>query len=93
MSKVQDAVAEMQAVITRRLDLEAPRFALEPAGTKVSGSIISPTFRGMADTERQRRIWNALHEEYGAESVHRAGSFLAFTPEEWDLSDDPATHE
>jgi acid stress-induced BolA-like protein IbaG/YrbA len=47
----------------------------------------------MPDSERQQRIWDALHEEYGAESVHRAGSFLAFTPEEWDLSDDSDMHE
>ena len=88
MSKVRDAVSELQSVLTRRLKLEAPRFALEPAGTKVSGSIISASFRGMADSERQRRIWDALHAEYGPESVHRAGTFLAFTPDEWDLGDE-----
>jgi acid stress-induced BolA-like protein IbaG/YrbA len=88
MSKVQDAVTEMQAVLTRRLNLQAPRFALEPAGTKVSGSIISNSFRGIPDSERQRRIWDALHQEYGPESVQRAGTLLAFTPDEWDLNDD-----
>ncbi len=88
MSKVQDAVTEIQSALTRRLNLEAPRFALESVGAKVSGSIISASFRGMSDSERQRRIWDALHEEYGAESVHRAGTFLAFTPDEWDLNED-----
>ncbi|HUO08646.1 MAG TPA: hypothetical protein VM008_10130 [Phycisphaerae bacterium] len=88
MSKVQDAVVEIQSALTKRLKLEAPRFALESAGSKVSGSIISDSFKGMADSERQRRIWDALDEEYGAESVHRAGTFLAFTPDEWDLSED-----
>ena len=85
MSKVKDAVAEIQSVLTRRLNLQAPRFELEPSGTKVSGSIISSSFRGVADSERQRRIWDALHDEYGPESVQRAGNFLAFTPDEWDL--------
>ena len=88
MSKVQDALAEIQSALTRRLNLQTPRFALESAGTKVSGSIISPSFRGMADSERQRRIWDALSEEYGPESVHRAGTLLAFTPDEWDLNED-----
>ncbi len=73
--------------LTRRLDLEAPRFALEPFGKKVSGSIISASFRGMTDSKRQRRIWDALEAEYGAEAVHRAGTFLAFTPDEWDLNE------
>jgi acid stress-induced BolA-like protein IbaG/YrbA len=93
MSKIQDAVTEIQSALKRRLNLQAPRFALESAGTKVSGSIISPSFRGMTDSERQRRIWDALHQEYGSESVHRAGTFLAFTPDEWDLNEDSDTHE
>jgi len=88
MSKVQDAVSEIQSVLTRRLNLNAPRFALEAAGAKVSGSIISASFRGIPDSERQGRIWKALHDEYGPDSVHRAGTFLAFTPDEWDLDDD-----
>lgn len=88
MSKVQDAVTEIQDVLTRRLNLQTPRFALECAGDEVSGSIISDSFRGMGDSERQRRIWDALEAEYGAESVRRAGTFLAFTSDEWDLSED-----
>ncbi|HVX83743.1 MAG TPA: hypothetical protein VH253_02915 [Phycisphaerae bacterium] len=65
------------------------RFALESAGPKVSGSIISPSFRGIPDSERQRRIWDALHQEFGPDSVQRAGTFLAFTPDEWNLDADP----
>jgi acid stress-induced BolA-like protein IbaG/YrbA len=86
MSKTQDTVAEIESVLTRRLKLRSPRFKLEPAaGGKVSGSIISDTFRGLGDSERQRRIWDALRAEYGGVSVQRAGTFLAFTPDEWDL--------
>ncbi len=93
MSKVQDAVSEIQSALTRRLNLQAPRFALETVGAKVSGSIISASFRGMPDSERQQRIWSALNEEYGAESVRRAGTFLAFTPDEWDLTEDADTQD
>lgn len=93
MSKVQDAVAEIQSVLTRRAKLKAPRFALEAAGSKVSGSIISETFRGMPDSERQRHIWDALGAEYGADCAHRVGTILAFTPDEWDLGDDEDARE
>jgi hypothetical protein len=89
MSNLQDAVAEIQSALTRRLNLQNPRFALESAGPKVSGSIISPSFRGIPDSERQRRIWDALHQEFGPDSVQRAGTFLAFTPDEWNLDADP----
>jgi acid stress-induced BolA-like protein IbaG/YrbA len=84
-SNVKDALSEVQSALTRRLNLQSPRFSLESIGAKVSGSIISPSFRGMKDSERQRRIWDALHEEYGPESVQRVGSLLAFTPDEWDV--------
>ena len=86
-SNVQDAMNEVQSVV-QRLHLQTPRFALESAGSKVSGSIISPSFRGMRDSERQRRVWDALKAEYGAQSVERVGSLLAFTPDEWDLDGD-----
>lgn len=87
-AKVEDAVTRIESALTRRLSLESPQFALETAGAKVSGSIISPSFHGMRDSERQRRLWDALHEEYGPESVQRVGTLLAFTPDEWHLDDD-----
>jgi acid stress-induced BolA-like protein IbaG/YrbA len=93
MPNVQDDVMEIQSALTRRLNLQDPRFALERAGAKVSGSIISDSFRGVTDSERQRRIWDALHEEYGPESVQRAGTLLAFTPDEWDLDEQADNHE
>ena len=96
MPKVQpapDAVADIQAALSRALKLLTPRFVLESAGTKVSGSIISATFRGLADSERQRRIWDAVDRKYGSASVQRVGTLLAFTPDEWDLNDDSETHK
>jgi len=86
-SNVQDAVNEVQSVLSQRLNLQSPRFALESTGMKVSGSIISPTFRGMRDSERQRIVWDALRKEYGPQSSHRVGTLLVFTPDEWDLGD------
>jgi acid stress-induced BolA-like protein IbaG/YrbA len=86
--KVEDAVSEVKSLLASKLHLKSPRFELESAGAKVSGSIISPSFRGMKDSERQQRIWDALEKVYGSESVHRVGTLLAFTPDEWDLDHD-----
>jgi len=76
---------EIQSVLARRLNLQSPRFALESAGLRVSGSVISSSFGGMRDSDRQRLLWDALQAEYGTESVRRVGAILAFTPDEWDL--------
>ena len=87
-SNVQDVLNEIQAVLARRLNLQSPRFVLESSGSKVSGSIISPSFRGIRDSARQRLLWDALRAEYGSESVRRVGALLAFTPDEWDIDSD-----
>ena len=88
MSKVLDSKAAIQLVFMKRLKLQTPVFQLELDGAKVCGVIISPSFRGMPDSERQRQIWDALHEEFGAEAVRRTGVFLAFTPDEWNIDED-----
>ena len=87
-SDVQEPLNDVQGVLVRRLGLRSPRFDLESAGSKVSGSVISPSFRGMRDSERQGLLWDALHAEYGPASVQRVGTLLAFTPDEWDLDGD-----
>jgi acid stress-induced BolA-like protein IbaG/YrbA len=80
MSKVK-----MQQLLTQRLGLAQPIFKLEKIGAKLAGSIISETFKGKSDRERQRIIWDALDAELGAESVHQAGTLLAYTPDEWNV--------
>jgi acid stress-induced BolA-like protein IbaG/YrbA len=86
MSQILNSVSEIQSVLKRRLQLIDPRFELESVGTKVSGLIIDPSFYGMPDSERQRRIWEALDHEYHAESVRRVGTLLAYTVDEWDIN-------
>ncbi len=55
-------------------------------GVKLSGSIVSSTFKGKKDHERQHIIWDALEDEFGAESLHLVGTLLAYTPEEWGVN-------
>lgn len=85
---LQATIGEIETLLTDKLKLHKPEFKLERAGAKVSGSVISSTFRGLTDSVRQQLLWDALDAEYGAESVRRVGSLLAFTPDEWNIEDD-----
>ena len=78
--------AKLQHVLTKRLGLKDADFVLEKVRFELSGSIISPTFKGKKDHERQRMIWDALDDEFGAESVRLVGTLLAYTPEEWGVN-------
>src|SRR5437016_5895710 len=76
---------ELAKILTERLKLIEPEFHLEKVGPRIIGNIISPTFKGKRDHQRQKMIWDALQEEFGADSVLKIGMLLAYTPEEWRL--------
>jgi acid stress-induced BolA-like protein IbaG/YrbA len=80
MSKVK-----LQQLLSQKLALKRPLFKLEKIGSKLAGSIISETFRGISDSARQNMIWDALDAELGPESVKEVGTLLAYTPEEWNI--------
>ena len=81
--------AKLQEILTRRLKLKDAKFILERFGTRLNGSVISPTFKGKGDLERQRMIRKALDAEFGDESTRTVGMVLAYTPEEWDFDSVP----
>ena len=74
----------LKEILTRRLRLLHPEFRLEGRG-RVSGRIVSATFAGKGDSERQKMIWDALDAELGPASVQQVGMLLAYTPDEWNL--------
>lgn len=76
--------AKLKEILTRRLRLKRPQFRLE-GKDRISGSVISSTFAGSGDSQRQKMIWDALDEELGAASVREVGMLLAYTPDEWNL--------
>ena len=87
-----DATSEekLEQVLTEKLDLDDPEFYLkELPGGKLSGNIVSDTFAGMDDAERQRRIWEALDAEFQGDSTQIVSTLLAYTKAEWnvDLAD------
>jgi len=75
---------KLKEILTRRLKLKHPIFRLQGRG-RVSGSIMSATFLGKGDSERQQMIWDALDAELGAASVKEVGMLLAYSPEEWEM--------
>ena len=79
---------DVKQALRRRLD--DPEFDLEPVGERVGGSVISATFFGMGDRGRQRLMWDALDEAFGAaESARRVSGLLGFSPQEWAFSVEP----
>jgi acid stress-induced BolA-like protein IbaG/YrbA len=76
---------ELEALLTRRLRLKAPRFRLRKEGGKFSGHVISDSFRRKDSYARQQMIWDAFESEFGPNALHNMGMILAYTNDEWDV--------
>jgi len=86
MAKATITKAKLEHCLTKRLKLAAPVFHLELLpDRKWSGSVVSDTFEALSNVERQRRIWDALDDEFGAQSVSLIGTLLAYTQAEWNV--------
>jgi acid stress-induced BolA-like protein IbaG/YrbA len=81
--------AELERILTRKLSLKDPQFFLEQYGSLLGGDIISSTFKGKRDHQRQDMIWDALEAELGSSFKTRVGMLLAYTPDEWNLGAEP----
>jgi acid stress-induced BolA-like protein IbaG/YrbA len=75
----------VQGVLTRELALRNPEFRLEFYGGRISGSIVSSSFKGKRDHQRQDMIWDALERVFGQDAVKKVGMLLAYTPQEWNI--------
>ena len=91
-AKSQEPVIE--EALSTQVGLMDPEFHLEilPSGS-VSGSIISDTFAGMDDLERQRRIWDVLDDLYGQASTKIVGTLLAYSKKEWNWDEGAVSPE
>ncbi len=64
-------------------DIEEPEFDLqETPGGKVGGFIISPTFVGMSQIERQNMVWDYLDKNLDKREILHIVSLVTVTPEE-----------
>src|SRR5438094_6931029 len=82
--------SRVEQVLTEMLSLREPRFRLESAGGRVSGSIVSSSFKGKPDSQRQKMIWDALEQTFGPRALKVVGMLLAYTPDEWQAGQEAA---
>ena len=75
----------LERILRDRLKLRSPRFRMRKDGEMVSGSVISETFRGKGDHERQRMRRDVVEAELGEDANRLVGTLLAYTPDEWDI--------
>ena len=63
--------------------IKKPEFDLkETPGDKVGGFIISATFVGMSQIERQNMLWDYLDDNFDKEEILHIVSLVTVTPEE-----------
>src|SRR5438094_90137 len=60
---------KLKQLLAAELSLDEPEFRLEKVGGRLVGDVISKTFKGMADRDRQKLIWDVLQTRLCAESV------------------------
>jgi len=77
--------ARVEQLLISGLQLEDARFTLEKVGARICGHVISPTFQGLGDYDRQKRMWDVLEVELGRETPKLIGLILAYTPKEWNF--------
>ena len=79
---------EFSAKLTSILQAEfsaAQEIIVEPApdGERVKGLIISESFTGMDDADRQDHVWDLLESKLSQTEQRRVLSLIAYTPEEY----------
>jgi len=77
--------ARIKSILTDRLSLREPQFFLEKVGDRIVGDVVSPSFKGKRDHQRQQMLWDVLESELGPELSRQVGMLLAYTPDEWNI--------
>ncbi len=76
---------KLKKILSQRLKLKDPEFFLERILNKLSGSVVSITFKGKSDQQRLKMVWDALEDELGPEAVQQIGTLLLYSPDEWNM--------
>ena len=74
---------ELEILLTNpESGIQTPKFDLEETNGKVGGFIISPTFEGMTQIERQNLLWDYLDAKLDREKILHIVSLVTITPDE-----------
>jgi acid stress-induced BolA-like protein IbaG/YrbA len=81
---LNEFIARLQSVLNEEFS-SAQEIILEPApdGERVKGVIISESFAGTDDADRQDQVWDILEEKLSESEQRRVLSLIAYTPEEY----------
>ncbi len=81
---LNEFIAKLKSVLQGEFS-SAQEIILEPApdGERVKGIIVSESFAGSDDADRQDQLWDILEEKLSQTEQRRVLSLIAYTPEEY----------
>lgn len=81
---LNEFMAKLKTVLSVQFPPPA-EILIEPApdGERVKGFLVSESFAGTDDADRQDQVWDILEESLSQIEQRRVLSILAFTPEEY----------
>lgn len=81
---LNEFISQLKSVLQAEFS-SAQEIILEPAsdGERIKGMIISASFAGMDDADRQDHVWDVLEEKLSQIEQRRVLSLIAYTPEEY----------
>lgn len=79
----------IKRLLTEQLKLKSPDFHLSVGRTgHINGQVVSESFEGKGDRQRQGMIWDVLAAIVGNEEAEKqVGFIMALTPFEWNLDE------
>lgn len=81
---VNEFIEKLEQVLQKEISpLDEVNLYPAPDGKKVKGYLISETFAGMEDADRQDHLWDIFEANFDSTEQRRILSILAYTPEEY----------
>ena len=76
-------IEERVVQVLKGLDLVEPEIKIfDSHGSRILAAVISPSFEGMDDADRQSMIWGQLIDELGDYDSRQVGYVITSTPQE-----------
>jgi acid stress-induced BolA-like protein IbaG/YrbA len=73
---------EQLAEALTKLPFKTARVAVHPDGRRLIAVVVSPAFEQLDEAERQRLVWNHLHQHFDLRELARIEFVFTNTPQE-----------